>query len=239
MTWAKRAFDIAAGLAIASLLALPFTVIFLLHLVLMGRPFFYASERMRSPTEPFTLWKLRSMEVCKFNSGVSGGDKAARIPRWGRFLRASRMDEVPQLWNLLRGDLRVIGPRPPLRIYVDRFPQVYDAVLGVQPGITGFATVVFQRYERRLLAACKTGPETDAVYARRCIPAKARLDRIYRSRQGVGLDLLVLLWTLMAVLQIHRRRFPRGRGGRRVEKRNHDKASPRPHALHEPARVVA
>jgi lipopolysaccharide/colanic/teichoic acid biosynthesis glycosyltransferase len=161
--------------------------------------------------QSFVLWKLRSMCPATENSGVSGGDKAARIPRWGRFLRASRLDEVPQLWNVLRGDMRLVGPRPPLRQYVDRFPGLYAQVLQRPPGITGLGTLVFCRHEARLLAACRTPVETDAVYARRCVPRKARLDLIYHRRQKLRLDAMILFWTVQALAGRHRHRLLRRR----------------------------
>ena len=99
----------------------------------------------------------------------------------GRFLRRSRLDEVPQLWNVLKGDMSFVGPRPPLRLYVERFPELYAKVLQSRPGVTGLATLVFHRHEEKLLAACRSAAETDAVYARRCVPRKARIDLIYQN----------------------------------------------------------
>lgn len=206
-----RVFDLGFALLLAALLALPFACVFAVHIVVMGRPFLHPSERMRSPQQSFVLWKLRSMLPSGDNSGVSGGDKAARIPRWGRFLRASRLDEVPQLWNVLHGDMRLVGPRPPLREYVDRFPILYAQVLQRPPGITGLAALVFHRHERRLLTACCTAAETDAVYARRCVPRKARLDMIYHRRQGLLLDVVLLFWTVQALVRRRRHRLVRGR----------------------------
>jgi lipopolysaccharide/colanic/teichoic acid biosynthesis glycosyltransferase len=207
----RRGFDLGFTLMLAALMSLPFLCVLVVHMVVMGRPFFHPSERMRSPAQSFVLWKLRSMRPARDNAGVSGGDKAARIPRWGRFLRASRLDEVPQLWNVLRGDMRLVGPRPPLREYVDRFPSLYAQVLQRPPGITGLATLVFHRHEKRLLANCTTAAETDAVYARRCIPRKARLDLIYHRRQRLLLDVVVLFWTVQALVRRRRHRLLRGR----------------------------
>ncbi len=216
MTRTARAFDIGIGCAIVALVAIPFVVVLVIHMIVMRRPWFHPSERMGSPSQAFVLWKLRSMDPAPGDAGVSGGDKAARIPRWGRILRASRADEVPQLWNVFRGDMRLVGPRPPLRIYVDRYPALYDRVLLVSPGLTGLATIAFHRHERRLLAACMTAAETDAVYVRRCLPRKARMDLIYLRRQSLLLDLMILFWTI-AALTLHRRhRLLRRQGAGRI-----------------------
>jgi lipopolysaccharide/colanic/teichoic acid biosynthesis glycosyltransferase len=196
--------DVSLALLLMGLLAVPFAALVLWLLLRQGRPVFYVSERMRGLDQPFSLWKLRSMAMVAGQSGVSGGDKAARITPIGRFLRKSRLDEIPQLWNVLRGDMSFVGPRPPLRQYVERFPQIYGPVLRNRPGITGLASLTFHRHEEWLLARCKTAQETDAVYARRCVPRKARLDMIYQKNQSICLDLRLMLKTLARAL---------GRGG--------------------------
>lgn len=193
MTLPKRLFDIALSLLLAVLLALPFLALLLVLRITQGRPLFYVAERMKGPDRPFALWKLRTMTSVSTDSGVSGGDKSARITPTGQFLRRARLDEIPQLWNVLRGDMSFVGPRPPLRSYVERFPALYAQVLQSRPGITGLATLQFHTHEEYLLATCKNAAETDAVYTRRCIPRKAHLDLIYQRRQSLCFD-LVLLW---------------------------------------------
>ena len=193
MTPAKRLLDVVLALALMAVLALPFGLVLLILWLREGRPLFYVSERMRAPGRPFRLWKLRTMSVVPPEAGVSGGDKAGRITATGRFLRRSRLDEVPQLWNVLKGDMSFVGPRPPLRLYVEHFPALYAQVLQNRPGITGLATLVFHAHEERLLAPCKTAAETDAVYSRRCVPRKARIDLIYQRNRTIWMD-LGLMW---------------------------------------------
>ena len=201
MTPAKRALDLIAALLLCALLALPFTILLLWLLLTEGRPVFYVSERMRAPGRPFRLWKLRTMTGARTDSGVSGGDKAARITRTGRLLRRTRLDEIPQLWNVLRGDMSFVGPRPPLRQYVERFPALYAQVLQSRPGITGLATLRYHRHEERLLARCHTPAETDALYARACVPRKAHLDLIYQRHRTLCLDLALMVETLTRALR--------------------------------------
>lgn len=195
MTPLKRAFDIAFALLVAVIVALPFLVVLVWLLITQGRPIFYVAERMRAPDRPFLLWKLRTMTVAPAEKGVTGADKATRITPAGRFLRRSRLDEVPQLWNVLRGDMSFVGPRPPLREYVERFPQVYARVLRSRPGVTGLATLHYHLHEEMLLARCRTAAETDAVYARACVPRKARLDMIYQARRNLCLDIWIIMQT--------------------------------------------
>ena len=200
MTPAKRLFDIALALILGSILLVPALIISIWILVEDGRPILYISERMRAPDRPFRLWKFRTMRVVATDSGVSGGDKADRITRIGRILRKFRLDEIPQLWNILKGDMSFVGPRPPLRRYTEMFPVLYGAVLECRPGLTGMATLHFRRHEERLLRNCRTPDETESVYVRRCIPRKARLDLIYKHRRNLCSDAAMIRETIAQVL---------------------------------------
>lgn len=202
MTLSKRLLDLVLALLLVMILALPFGLLVLVLLWSEGRPVFYVAERMRAPGQPFLLWKLRTMSVVAPEVGVSGGNKSSRITATGRFLRRSRLDEVPQLWNVIRGDMSFVGPRPPLRLYVERYPDLYAQVLRSRPGITGLATLTFHRHEERLLADCTSTSETDAVYARRCVPRKARIDLIYQQRRSISMDLGLMLRTLTRALKL-------------------------------------
>src|SRR5690606_6615201 len=147
-----RAFDLVLVVLMLLWLGPILLIVLLVMLIVEGQPLFYPSERMKTPQQAFTLWKLRTMSVnTGQETGVSGGDKHGRITRFGRFLRRTRADELPQLWNILRGDISFVGPRPPLREYVERFPQLYAEVLKSRPGVTGLATLRYHRTEERLL----------------------------------------------------------------------------------------
>lgn len=195
MTPGKRAMDLGIALLLALLLWPVALVIAGLILLRDGRPVLYLSERMKTDVEPFQLWKFRTMTVVEGDSGVSGGDKVNRLTRTGRVLRRTRLDELPQLWNVIRGDISFVGPRPPLRLYVERFPELYREVLKSRPGITGLATLYFHRHEEHLLSLCRTAIETDAVYARRCVPRKAALDLMYQRNRSAMMDLRLMAMT--------------------------------------------
>lgn len=201
MTLAKRGFDILFALMLLPLLAPVIALIAVAILVTEGRPVFYVAERMRCPAQPFALWKFRTMTAVDTDTGVSGGDKTARITRIGRLLRRTRADELPQLWNILKGDMSFVGPRPPLRQYVERFPEIYSEVLKSRPGVTGLASMVYHRHEERILAGCGTPEQTDAAYCRRCVPAKARLDLIYQRHQSVCFDMKLIWQTVARILR--------------------------------------
>ncbi|MCL7464546.1 sugar transferase [Phaeovulum sp. NW3] len=201
MTPAKRAFDLVFALLLLPVLAPVVAAVGLWILLADGRPVFYLAERMKAPGEPFLLWKFRTMTTVAADAGVSGGDKSARVTRTGRLLRRYRLDELPQIWNILKGDMSFVGPRPPLRQYVERFPALYAQVLQSRPGVTGLASLVYHRHEERILAACATAQETDAAYCRRCIPAKARLDLIYQNHRSICFDLVLIGRTVARVLR--------------------------------------
>jgi lipopolysaccharide/colanic/teichoic acid biosynthesis glycosyltransferase len=202
MTPAKRLFDILFALLLVALFLPVLAILFILMLILQGRPILYVSERMKTPDQGFRFYKLRtmSMQNDSDNLGVSGGDKDNRVTGLGRILRKARLDELPQLWNVLCGDMSFVGPRPPLRQYVDRFPDLYQRVLQNRPGITGLATLTFHKHEENLLRDCKTAEETHAIYCRRCIPRKASIDLIYQAKRTLCMDVWLMAKTAVKIL---------------------------------------
>ena len=196
MTWRKRIFD----LFFASLLVVILSPIILWLIYKLwreqGRPIFYVAERMQTPDRAFGLWKFRTMTEVTDDQGVSGAHKVSRITPLGRRLRAKRLDEFPQLWNILKGDLSFVGPRPPLREYVEKNPELYARVLRSRPGVTGLATIRFHKHEDYLLSRCHTAADTEAVYSRICIPRKARLDLIYQQNQSTCYDFDLVFQTI-------------------------------------------
>lgn len=201
MTLQKRIFDILLGLALSLVLVPGIVVVTIVLLIKQGRPIFYISERMQTPTKHFDLIKFRTMTIVDADSGVSGADKDTRVTPIGAKLRSKRLDEIPQLWNIFRGDISFVGPRPPLRAYVERFPDIYEEVLKCRPGVAGLATLSYHRREAKLLAGCETPEETDDVYCRRCVPRKAQLDLLYQKHQSVCFDFKLLLQTLNRLVQ--------------------------------------
>ncbi len=199
MTWRKRIFDLFFASLLVVILGPVLLGLLVWLLIRQGRPLFYVAERMKGPDQPFNLWKLRTMEVAGSaagDTGVSGGDKAARITPMGDWLRRRRLDEFPQLYNILKGDLSFVGPRPPLREYVERYPEIYAQVLQSRPGVTGLASIVYHKHEAALLERCRTAQETDEVYTRVCIPTKAQLDLIYQRHRNTCYDFDLVFQTI-------------------------------------------
>lgn len=196
MTLRKRFFDIF--FAVLLFIVLGPVILWLIAYIYLkqGRPLFYVAERMKTPDEAFGLIKFRTMTVVAEDQGVSGAHKASRVTPVGALLRAKRLDEFPQLWNILKGDLSFVGPRPPLREYVERFPDIYNEVLKSRPGVTGLATIRFHKHEDRLLSRCTTAEQTDDVYCRICVPRKAKLDLIYQRHQNTCYDFDLVFQTI-------------------------------------------
>lgn len=209
MTPSKRLFDIAfAGVLLVP--GLPaIAVLWVLVRWRDGPQPIYPSPRVGQHGRRFTLWKFRTMTPDGVEKGVSGGDKVHRITPLGRVLRKTRLDELPQLFNVLKGDMSFVGPRPPAPLYVETFPDTYAEVLVCRPGITGLATVIFHAHEETMLARCTTPEETHITYCRRCVPWKAKLDGIYRKNRAMGLDLYLIYLTAGKLLPLPGRRLNR------------------------------
>ena len=214
MTVRKRAFDITFALLLLIPLSVVMLIVAAVLLLTQGRPLFYVAPRMRAPGQPFNLLKFRTMLRDEGDSGATGAHKNWRITRVGRVLRRTRIDELPQLFNILRGDMSFVGPRPPLREYVERFPKQYSAVLVNRPGVTGLATMIYHAHEDRIMASCQTAEATEAAYYRRCLPTKLRLDLIYQRRNNLRVDLWIIMNTVMTVI------LPNWQGRRPCRRRN-------------------
>ena len=188
-------------LVAGALLVLLFPVMLLGALLLLareGRPILYVAERIGQGGRPFPLYKFRTMPMGADRvGGVTGGDKAARLSPLHRLVRRTRADELPQLWNVIRGDMSLVGPRPPLRRYVEAFPGLYGAVLRSRPGITGLASLRLAAWEERLLSRCRTPEETEAAYRRLCVPRKARLDLLWQRNRTLCWDALLVAETAL------------------------------------------
>ena len=192
----KRTFDIVAALAGLVL----FSPVLLLAAVAIRAdsvgPIIFRQRRVGRYFQPFLIYKFRTMrhEVDSRRAITVDGD--APVTRVGRWLRASKADELPQLFNVLRGDMSIVGPRPEVPRYVELFRQEYRAVLRVRPGLTDPAAVKY-RDESALLSRAR---DPEAEYVRRILPDKIRLSTDYVRHASLLLDVQVVVRTLVALL---------------------------------------
>lgn len=221
MSWRKRAFDIGLALLLLVPLGVVMLVVAGVLLIAQGRPVLFMQWRMYTPSRAFPLIKFRTMVNAETEFGVTGADQHWRITPLGHFLRRSRLDELPQLWNILRGHMSFVGPRPPMPELVEAEPEIFAQVLRNRPGVTGLATLLYHRHEHWILRKCNSAQETREVYLRRCLPAKARIDMIYQKYRTPGLDLWIIVSTIQSVVLHPGRRFRRTYRFRKPVKGSH------------------
>ena len=202
----KRGFDIAVSLAALIVLAPVFALIAAaIWLSDFQSPFFAGMRVARSDSESmpcdFRMLKFRTMRPGAWKTGVnSTAADDPRITRLGGFLRRFKLDELPQLWNVLIGDMSLAGPRPQVRDDADLYTPEERRMLSVRPGITDLASIVFSD-EGGILAGAS---DPDLLYNQIIRPWKSRLALLYVDRRSFALDLRILALTVVA--QVSRRR---------------------------------
>jgi lipopolysaccharide/colanic/teichoic acid biosynthesis glycosyltransferase len=192
----KRLVDLTVAAAGLVLLAPLLLVVALLVRLTSPGPVFFRQERIGRGFRPFHIYKFRSMvqdAPAKGSSVTFGADP--RITRVGRFLRATKLDELPQLINVLLGDMSLVGPRPEVRKYVEMFRADYEEVLRVRPGVTDPASIKF-RHEAELLGRA-ADPERE--YVERILPEKLRLAKDYVRQSSFWYDIVIILRTIHVV----------------------------------------
>ncbi len=192
----KRALDILISAAVLALLWPVFAAVAVAVWLDSGLPVFYGQTRVGKGFCRFTLWKFRSMWPNAGGPRITvAGD--LRVTRVGRFLRRTKLDELPQFWNVLKGDMSLVGPRPEVPEFVEIYRERYRRVLSVRPGITDLASIRFRNEEAELAAA----PDPHEQYVRKILPMKLDLADEYLERRSLACDAAILLRTAAAVLR--------------------------------------
>ncbi len=187
----KRIVDFV-GSIVGIVIAAPIMAIIAIAVKLDSRgPVIYAQERVGRFGESFRIYKFRTMRVDAEAGGPvwSAGDRDPRMTRLGGILRRTHLDEVPQLFNVVRGDMSLVGPRPERPHFVDELNRAiprYNERLLIKPGMTGLAQVHY-RYDKSLAD----------------VKRKLRFDLLYTRRMCLALDLRILAWTALVVLTGH------------------------------------
>ncbi len=193
----KRIFDI-----IFFILTFPvvFPLIILISLILLvkqGRPIFFLQERVGKSFKPFKLIKFRTMVKDADKAGLSiTGKNDPRITPIGRFLRKTKLDELPQFLNVLKGDMSVVGPRPEVPKYVKLFRKDYEEILSIRPGIVDYATLIYTREEEVL----SSEEDREKIYIEEILPHKIKLYKKYISEMSLCTDIKIVFETIKKLI---------------------------------------
>ena len=194
----KRAFDFVSSLIGLILVSPILLTIAILIKKEDGGPVFYRGVRLGRFGKPFRIFKFRTMVLnAEKLGGPSTADDDPRITRVGKFIRKFKLDELPQLINVLKGEMSVVGPRPEVQMYVDMFTEEEKTILSVRPGITDWASI-WNPDEGAILAG-STDPEK--TYMEKIRPDKIRLQLKYVRERSFWNDLKIITQTIITIVK--------------------------------------
>jgi lipopolysaccharide/colanic/teichoic acid biosynthesis glycosyltransferase len=190
----ERALDFTLALC-ALMLLTPLIVLIALAIKVDSRgPVFHRCRRVGFRGRELGMLKFRKMSATAAGSSLTAADDD-RFTRLGRILARTKLDEIPQLFNVLTGRMSLVGPRPEDPDFVALRRDDYERILQVRPGITGLTQLAFARESEILDASDPLGD-----YVRRLLPQKTRIDRLYVARRSIGMDVRILWWTAINFL---------------------------------------
>jgi lipopolysaccharide/colanic/teichoic acid biosynthesis glycosyltransferase len=190
----KRTFDLVISLTLAIVLAPILAMIAVLVRIDSAGPVLFGCERVGFGGRVFRMLKFRKMH--NLASGAQLTTHADhRFTRAGRWLAKLKADELPQLWNVVRGEMSLVGPRPESPDFVDHYPDDFAEITRVRPGIVGLSQLAFAEESRILDSGDPVGH-----YVGQILPQKLSMDRLYAERWSLWLDLRIVFWTVAAVL---------------------------------------
>lgn len=201
--YVKRLFDIVAS-SIALLVLSPLLIPIAIGLKLTGEGYiWYFQERVGYKNKLFDIWKFATM--LKNSENMPGGlittKKDPRITPLGGFLRKSKINELPQLINILKGDMSVVGPRPVMKKSFDAYPDhVQEVIYSVKPGLSGIGSIVFRDEEEIITKVRDEGGDTWDFYKNTIYPHKGELEKWYQQNQSFLTDMKIIFVTAWVVL---------------------------------------
>lgn len=193
----KRLFDIIASLCGLLILSPLFILIALFIVLGSGFPVFYLQNRVGKNNQDFKLFKFRTMRKDADKKGLlTVGGRDPRVTGIGYYLRKYKLDELPQLLNVLFGTMSLVGPRPEVRKYVNLYTTEQQKVLQAKPGITDYASIEY--FSENELLAQSDNPEK--TYIEEIMPAKLKLNQRYISEQGILTDIKIIFKTIAKII---------------------------------------
>lgn len=209
----KRLFDLVAS-SIGLLVLSPLLLLVAILIKLDSRgPILFKQKRVGQSFRPFSIYKFRTMYVGAHaaSSLTIGAD--ARITRIGKYLRATKIDELPQLFNVLKGDMSLVGPRPEVPRYVELFRSDYESILTVRPGLTDLASLKYS--DEASILGQSVNPEGD--YVSRLLPDKIRLAKEYIEHSSFLFDMKLICQTVVKILGDHQIRSAKSEARNNVQ----------------------
>lgn len=191
-----RVFDILISLTLILILLVPSIVIFLIIVIDSKGGGFFIQERTGRIGKVFHILKFRTMFQCKGERSLLTVGENNGITPVGKFLRKYRLDEIPQLFNIIKGDMSFVGPRPEVPKYTAYYSMKQLEVLSIKPGLTDFASIVYKD-EASIL---KNVSDVEAFYIKQIIPRKIRLNKLYICNMGVCSYFYIIFLTLKRVI---------------------------------------
>jgi len=193
----KRLLDILFCLPMCIVLSPLFLLIALFIKLGSKGPVFYLQERIGINSTPFNIFKFRTMHLDADKKGLlTVGGRDPRVTNFGYFLRKYKLDELPQLFNVVFGEMSLVGPRPEVQRYVEMYSVEQKKVLEVKPGITDYASIEYAN-ENELLGKAD---DPEKMYVEEIMPAKLKLNLKYVREQSFLVDLKIIFRTVMKIL---------------------------------------
>ena len=198
----KRVFDILSS-GISILILSPLIIPVIIGLKLTGEGYiFYKQERFGYKNKPFLIWKFATMlkDSASMPGGIMTTKNDPRITPMGGFLRKSKINELPQLFNIFFGSMSVVGPRPVMRVSFESYPnKVQKVIYNVRPGLTGIGSIIFRDEEELITNVKNNGGDTWSFYKDKIYPFKGELEIWYQNNISFFLDLKLIFITVWVI----------------------------------------
>ena len=198
----KRLFDILSS-GISILILSPLIIPVIIGLKLTGEGYiFYKQERIGYKNKPFLIWKFATMlkDSASMPGGIMTTKNDPRITPMGGFLRKSKINELPQLFNIFFGSMSVVGPRPVMRVSFESYPnKVQKVIYNVRPGLSGIGSIIFRDEEELITNVKNNGGDTWSFYKDKIYPFKGELEIWYQNNISFFLDLKLIFITVWVI----------------------------------------
>jgi lipopolysaccharide/colanic/teichoic acid biosynthesis glycosyltransferase len=199
----KRVFDVLSS-GIAIIILSPLLIPVIIGLKLTGEGYvFYKQERLGYKNKPFLIWKFATMLKNSANmpGGIMTTKKDPRITPMGGFLRKSKINELPQLFNIFFGHMSIVGPRPVMKVSFEAYPDhIQKVIYNVKPGLTGVGSIIFRDEEKLITDVKNNGGDVWEFYKEKIYPFKGELEMWYQKNNSLVLDFKVILVTAWVIL---------------------------------------